>query len=205
MMKTIVRIVLGAALVILLGMTLWLGFKTVRVLCRYARQHWMAVALGIGLFVTAIVGLCLYSFRTMDTKQPDNLLSVRMTPSVTQNWWSGTNYRLDFAVSPTIFITPDRPYVVTVNNGLVSWTRSVSWTKLQIALLETKVLSVGISPEQYLAMTQNRGWTIQIQDVQHERNGAYLFLILVYGALWLLGWLIRRDSLRKREATYAVS
>ena len=204
-MRTIVRIVLGAALVILLGLTAWLGFKTVRALCRYARQHWMTVALGLGLFVTAIAGFCLYSFRTLDTKQPDNLLSVRLTPQVTQNWWSGTGYRIDFAVSPTTFITPDRPYVVTVDNGLVSWTRSVSWTKLQIALLETKVFSVGISPEQYLAMTQNRGWTIQIKDVQHERNGAYLFLILVYGALWLLGWLIRRDSLRKREATYAVS
>lgn len=205
MVKTITRVVLGALLIVLMGMTLWFGFKTARAICRYTRQHWMAVALSVGLLVTVIVGVCLYSFRTLDTQQADNLLSVRLTSQVTHNWWSGTNYRLDFAVTPTTFITPDRPYRVTVNNGLVSWTRSVTWTNLQIGLLETKVFDIGITAEQYLGMTQNRGWTIQIQDVQPERNGAYLFLVVVYCALWLLGWLIRRDSLKKREATYAVS
>jgi hypothetical protein len=201
MFSKITKIATGAIIIILIGLSLWLGYKAVRNACHFIREHLVPVALVFGLLIVTIVGMSLYSFRTYQTKQTGTLFSVNLNPNINSSWWS-TNYYISYAITPTRFVKPGTNYLVTVDNGIISFTKSVSWNKLELNLLESKGFNIGISEKEYTAIGKNKGWDLQVNSVTHERNSSYIFMIFVYIGIVFLGWFIKRDINKKRETEF---
>jgi hypothetical protein len=201
MINKITKIATGAIIIILIGLSLWLGYKAVRNACHFIREHLILVGLACGLLIVTITGVSLYSFRTFQTKQTGTLFSVNLNHQINSSWWS-TNYYLDYVITPTRFVKPDTNYLVTVDNGIISFTKSVSWNKLELNLLEAKGFNIGISEKEYTAIGKNKGWDLQVKSVSHERNPSYIFMIFIYIGIVFLSWFIKRDINKKRDTEF---
>jgi len=141
--------------------------------------------------VGMIFGIGLYQFKTKTVEVSRFTVTIdSMTYYTKRSWWNWTTYyHVEEQVTPAETTKPNTKYLLVIDFYSFKYENNVSWSQSEINLNTEKTVSNVISYDEYMTLTQQPQYILQLFEMKPQHNLIYIvpgILVLVLGTLIFL-------------------